>query len=137
MTKADLKNYRMLALECQRLKAQLEALESSLFSPKSQRYSTTPRGSGSGGRTLEDAVAGHLALRDHYEAQLAKKEAEQLAIEQAIESLEDPAERMVIRERYVNGLSWVQVCMIMQPKGYSERQVYRLHGFALLKMKEV
>lgn len=136
MEKADFLNYRLLVREVQQLKGQLMALESSLYSPKGQRFTSTPHATSGKGKTMEDAVAGHIRLVEHYEAQLAEKEAQQLAIEQAIASLKDAAQRQVMRDRYISGLSWGRILSDFAQRGYSERQVYRLHGYALLNLKE-
>lgn len=136
MEKLDLKNYRELLLEVAQLRDQLMMLESSMYSPKNQRISSTPRSS-SGDRSMADPVARHIKLEEFYREELAKKEAKQLAIEQAIASLVDDAERVVLRYRYIEGRSWAYICARMSEKGYSERQVYRLHGFALARLKEV
>lgn len=135
MEKSDFANYRLLAHEVKRLKNRLDALEASIYSPTGQRYSLTPR-STAGGRTLDDVVASHAALVEMYQTKLAEKNDQLLAVEQAIDSLTNPAERLVMVYRYIDGRSWRQVCNMMLPKGYSERQVYRLHGFALEKLKE-
>ena len=137
MEKIDFKNYRILAAEVQQLRDQLTALESSLYSPKGQRFTSTPRVPSGDGSTMDGAVARHMALEALYREHLAEKEAQQLAIEQAIQSLGDTPERVVMRERYMKGKGWTTICREMQKLGYSERQVYRLHGFALLKLKEV
>ena len=137
MEKNDFTSYRILAKEVEQLKERLEALESSLYSPKGQKFTTTPRAVNGGGNTMDDAVERHLRLVELYEEKLAEKESKQLAIEMAIESLEDPAERVVMRDRYIVGRSWRSIVMKLADRGYSERQVYRLHGFALLKLKEV
>lgn len=137
MEKTDFQNYRLLAHEVRRLRMELNALEGTIYSPTGQRYSLTPRASSGQGRTMDDVIASHAALEDLYRAKLAEKNSQLLAVEQAIESLTDPAERLVMRYRYINGYSWRKVCMQMQSQGYSERQVYRLHGWALDKLKEV
>jgi hypothetical protein len=137
MEKADFRNYRALLLEVQQLKVQLAVLESSLYSPKGQQFSKTPR-SGSGPKsTMDDAVAGHIKLRELLESKLAEQEAQQLKIENAIFSLSDVGERVVMRELYLRGQRWPAVIREMQKRGYSERTAYRLHGHALLKLKEV
>ena len=136
MDKVDLRNYRTLACEVRQIREQLEALESSLFSPKGQRFTSTPRVPSGAGSTMDGAVARHMELGDLYRSQLADKEAEQLSIERAIHSLEAP-ERLVMRSRYIEGKGWNAIIREMQKLGYSERQVYRLHGFALLKLKEI
>ena len=136
MEKIDFQNYRLLALEVRALKVRLEALESTLYSPTGQRYSLTPRASSGQGRTMDDAIAAHDALKQFYLERLAVKEAQQLAVEQAIESLTDPGERLVMRYRYIDGHGWRKIVQLMMAKGVSERQVYRLHGWALGKLKD-
>lgn len=137
MEKIEFKNYRTLVLEVQQLREQLAVLEASLYSPRGQRFTTTPRSTSGRGHTMDDAVIRHIKLEDLYRAELAEKEARQLAVEQAIESLDDPAERVVMRDLYIFGRGWPFVLNKMQKEGYSSRTVYRLHGYALLKLKEV
>lgn len=137
MEKSDLRNYRALVMEVQQLKEQLAVLESSLYSPKGQRFTATPRVPSGDRSTMDGAVDRHLRLDRLYREELAEKEARQLAIEQAIESLNDTPERVVMRELYIFGRSWPAVINKMQKLGYSERTTYRLHGYALLKLKEV
>lgn len=137
MEKNDFRNYRALLLEVQQLREQVKILESSLYSPKGQRFTSTPRVPSGDRSTMDGAVERHIKLDSHYREQLAEKEAQQLAIEQAIDSLEDTAERVVMRERYINGKGWPAVVRKLQEIGYSERSVYRLHGYALAKLKEV
>jgi hypothetical protein len=137
MEKSDFKNYRALVEEVQQLKEQLAVLESSIYSPKGQRFTTTPRVPSGDRSTMDGAVDRHIKLVALYREQLAQKEAEQLAIEQAISSLGDTPERLVMRELYIAGKRWPAVLSKMQKLGYSERTVYRLHGAALWKLKEV
>ena len=137
MEKSDFKNYRALVVEVQQLKEQLAVLESSIYSPRGQRFTSTPRVPSGDRSTMDGAVDRHIRLVALYKGQLAEKEAKQLAIEQAIESLSDTPERVVMRELYIFGRSWPAVLNKMQKLGYSERTTYRLHGYALLKLKEV
>lgn len=137
MEKADFKNYRTLLLEVEQLREQLKILESSLYSPKGQRFTSTPRVSSGDRSTMDGAVERHMKLERLYHDQLAEKEAQQLAIEQAIDSLGDSPERVIMRELYIMGRRWPAVIKKMEKAGYSERTSYRLHGFALLKLKEV
>lgn len=137
MEKSELVDYRILAREVQQLRDQLTALEAAMYSPGAIRYTNTPSRPSGGHTTLDNVVAQHMELVERYQRSLAEKEAQQLVIEQAIDSLEDPGERFVMRERYINGRSWAAICSSMQKLGYSERKAYRLHGFALLKLKEV
>lgn len=137
MEKSDFKNYRALLLEVSQLKAQVLTLESSMYSPRGQRFSSTPRATSGRNRTMADPVAKHIELVELYEQELAEKEAQQLAVELAIASLADIGERLVMRSRYIDGHGWPVVIREMQKAGYSERTVYRLHGYALAKLKEV
>lgn len=137
MEKSDFKNYRALVIEVQQLREQLAVLESSLYSAKGQRFSSTPRGPSDYRATMDGAVDRHIKLVELYTGELAEKEAKQLAIERAIMSLGEPAERVVMRELYIFGRSWPAVLTKMQKMGYSERTTYRLHGYALLRLKEV
>lgn len=137
MDKTVFQNYRILTKEVKQIREQLEALEASLYSPKGQRFTTTPRAQNGSGSTMDEAVERHMRLVSLYEEKLAQKESQLFTIETAIDSLDDAAERVVMRDRYIMGRSWRSIVMKLAEKGYSERQVYRLHGFALLKLKEV
>lgn len=137
MEKSDFLNYRALSREVRQLRDQLTTLEASLYSPRGQRFSNTPRSASGSKRTMDEAVAGHIRLEELYREKLAAQEAKLYDIEQALDSLADPAQRFIMRERYIFGYSWVRICETMRGQGYSERQVFRLHGFALLKLKEV
>lgn len=135
MEKDDFIQYKFRALEVQQLRAQLQALESSIYSPRGQRYTSTPSSSSWTGPSMADVVDRHVKLEEKYRKALAEKEAQQLAVETAIQSLEDSAERLVMRTRYIEGLPWWQVVAKLSQVGLSERTIYRLHGFALLKLK--
>lgn len=137
MEKGEFKNYRALMREVNQLRGQLKVLESSLYSPKGQQFSTTPRATSGPKKTMDDAVAGHVRLQELYQEKLAAKEAQQHLIENAIDSLGDTPERLVMRARYIEGRDWLSIVRDMQRVGYSERSVYRLHGYALAKLKEV
>lgn len=136
MQKSDLKNYRALVREVAQLCEQLIALETSMYSPKIPHLSETPISSGPR-CDMADLVARHVELEELYRERMAEKMTQQFAIEHAIDSLDDPAERMVMRYRYIEGRGWNFIIAELATLGYSERQVYRLHGFALLKLKEV
>lgn len=137
MEKEDLVNYRQLAREVRQLRARLKTLEDSIYAPSGQKYSHLPRASSGLTRTMDDVVASHAALEEFYLQKLAEKNNKLLAVEQAIESLQVVAERLVMRYRYIDGHSWLKICQTMESRGFSERQVYRLHGWALEKLRGV
>jgi hypothetical protein len=136
MEKSDLKGYRALVIEVGQLKEQMQVLESSLYSPKGQRFTSMPKSPTGYRSTMDGAVDRHIQLCNKYATELADKEARQLAIETAISSLKDPDERVVMRERYIKAQEWPVIVRKLQKEGYSERTIYRLHGMALLKLKE-
>ena len=129
MTKERLRNYQNLKREHQQLSEQLEKIEASLYYPKIQRITDMPTAP-SKGNAMEDMTARHLELQDRYKAKMAELAAEQLAIEQAIDTLE-PTARMLMRYRYIDGMTWEQVCVCMS---YSWRQVHNIHAKALKQL---
>lgn len=137
MEKIDFLNYKALVREVRQLKAYVETLDRALSSVPSSQFSLTPKGPHSGGSALAARVGRYLEMKELFETQRAKAEAQVLEVERAIQSLEDPAERVVMRLRYLEGRSWASVCLKLQADGYSERQVYYIHGAALKKLKEI
>ena len=51
-----------------------------------------------------------------------------------IDQLEDERHRVILRERYINGLSFREISDIL---GYTERHLHRIHGEALLAFQNV
>ena len=51
-----------------------------------------------------------------------------------INQLEDERHRVILREHYINGLSFCEISDIL---GYTERHLYRIHGDALLKFQDI
>lgn len=137
MEKIDFQNYRALVREVKQLRDYVRTIEAALDSIPSPQLSFTPKGPPSSGSAMTARVARYLDIKALYEERLAESEAQVLAVERAIQTLASPAERVVMRLRYMEGRSWTSVCMELQLLGYSERQVYRLHGYALMKLKEV
>lgn len=55
-----------------------------------------------------------------------------LEIRKVIESVDNETEQLLLRLRYIEYKRWYEIAEIM---GYSKRQVTRLHGYALQKIK--
>ena len=51
-----------------------------------------------------------------------------------IDQLEDERHRVILRERYINGLSFREISDIL---GYTERHLHRIHGEALLAFQNI
>ena len=50
-----------------------------------------------------------------------------------ISQLEDERHRVILRERYINGLSFREIAKIV---GYTERHLHRIHGEALVEFQK-
>ena len=131
MTKERLRKYRDLRRELAQIAQKVEEMESALFSPKVQKLTGMPSAPAGGGNAKEGLMAEHLELLAYYREQEAALKSEQLAIEKAIDSL-DYRERSVLRPYYIDGLTWEQVCVLVN---YSWRQVHNIHSCALEKLR--
>lgn len=127
MTKARLKRYRAVVAEKEELMQKLEAIESNLYSPKVPTNSGMPSSGGSAGNAKEDLAIKHLELVDFYRQKVTEAEAEQLAVEQAIQDL-PPQLRRLMRHKYIDGKTWDQVCVAIN---YSWSETHRMHSAAL------
>lgn len=131
MTKAQLRAYKSLRLERDKLARMVDELEATLFGPKAPKYDGMPRGGSGPSDPVAELAGRHLALREQYAETVAKLTAQMAEIEQAIEPLE-PRERTIIRLHYFRGLTWEQVAV---ETGYTWRHVHRLHGKAIEKLQ--
>lgn len=131
MTKERLRAYRKLCREERQISRRIQSMEAALYAPRVQHLTGMPSG-GAVGRGVEDLAERHMELLDHYRALLSNVEREQLAIEQAIGSL-DTTQRQVLRLHYIDGLTWEQVAA---KTNYSLRQIHNIHGDALLKLRD-
>lgn len=132
MTKEQLKTYRFIKLEHDHLEGLLTRLECTLYGPRSQRLDGMPRsGSAEPGSAVEDAAIKHAAVLEKYQQKVAELAVALAEIENAIEGL-DPRERTLVRLYYAEGMTWEEVCVAMS---YSWRQIHRIHGQALQKLK--
>lgn len=135
MTRDELKkklhSYRDLKAEYDQIAMELEKVEAVMTAPKGINMDGMPKSGGPGDPIL-GIVSQHLALQERYRFQLVKLAAAQALIEDMIESLE-PMERKLMRCRYIDGLTWEEVCVAI---GYSWRQTHNIHGRILGKMLE-
>ena len=132
MTKEQLRQYRNIKLEYDRLGKLIREMEASLYGVSAQRTDGQPRGGGTISRPTEDASVKHVMLRQTYESKRAELYDAMGKIEAAIESLPSK-ERTLIRAYYAEGMTWEAVCVEMN---YSWRQVHRIHAKALQLLSE-
>lgn len=127
--KRQLNSYRELSAERRQLQEELERLEILMDAPSGSNWDGMPRSPGTS-NPVEHMATKHLTLLDRYDAQIQKLVDAQEAIEDLIEGLE-PTERRLARFRYIDGLTWEDVCDKMN---YSWRQTHRIHGRMLDKL---
>ena len=132
MTKEQLKAYRDLKQESEDLKLRIVTLERDMSSPRSPRLDGMPRGGSGENNVLCEQIDKKDELLRLYQEIEAELNAQLFAIEIAIKKLE-PRERRLIRLYYMDGLTWEKVAVAMD---YSWRQVHRIHGEALEKLRE-
>ena len=80
---------------------------------------------------IESNVQGKVNKRiQDLKEELKNLEAEKMAIESMVDTLEDDVKR-IFKYRYFSGLSWLDIAKKM---GFSERQIRRIHQNAIEKI---
>ena len=134
MTKQELRSYRHIKTEIAQIEGNIRELNSRMYSPRTPHLTGLPgAASTERGSAQERAATELFALRDHYERKVRELNAKQLQIEKAIDTLEDPVMRMMLRYRYIDGRSWNQIAILMN---YSVDHIWRKHGQALMILKD-
>lgn len=128
-TKEWLKQYLPLSREVVQLEQRLETINSKLYYPQSPKWDGMPRGSGTSDPT------GRVIQQKEAALELYEKKRDALTtmlreIEDAMQVL-TPTERMLVRYRYMDGLAWEEICLVM---GYSWTHIHRIHSAALVKL---
>lgn len=133
MNKAELKKYIALKMEAETLKKQIDELEEDAKSLSSVVIDGMPKGSSKG-----DTV-GRLILRiERKREEYFKKFDEVLCslhkIEKAIETLDNPTERCLMRKRYIEGKRWEDVCVEIN---HNWSHTHRIHANILKKIEKM
>lgn len=130
MDKRTLKSYLSLCREIEILRQEQAALLNGGLGAVSN--DGLPHGSG-----VADPTADTAARTTKIAAELSQKLNEcielRLRIEQAVNVLNEPRERELMRRRYIEGQRWEQVAYEMN---YSIERIWQLHGFILKKMQD-
>lgn len=132
MTKEQLKAYRAIRLERDKLRSLLEEMEATIYSPTIPKLNPAPGGGRNGASPVEIAATKHDELRTRYLQKVAELEDAMAMIEEAIKMLGN-RERTLIRLHYIKGKTWEEVCVDMS---YSWRQIHRIHAKALEKLRD-
>lgn len=129
--KERLSAYLNARKEHQQVTERLQVLESRMVNVGAQVIDGMPKG-GSGHDPMPGMLDAKNKLVERYRALAETLIRSQIAIEEAIAEL-DSTERRVMRHRYIEGLTWEQVCVAMD---YSWRQTHNIHARALDRLAE-
>jgi len=143
VTKERLKQYTALLQEIDDQIERLARMAASLESPAGMKMDGMPHSN-----FAVDRMAIAVARKDELEriiiqsVERERKEAKEL--EEAVQLLHSPTERMLIRLRYFDNLEWPEVCETLFGKSedYDEkldgymRRTFRIHGRALVNLTE-
>lgn len=132
MTKEQLRAYRTIKLERDKLKEMLEEFEATMYAPATQKLSSQPRGGSGVSDPTSSTALKHKNLIAQYRQKVNELTDAMLEIEKAIEPL-DSTERTLIRLYYMKGLTWEEVCVEMH---YSWSEIHRKHRKILSKLRE-
>jgi DNA-directed RNA polymerase specialized sigma24 family protein len=130
LIKRRLNSYRELNAERLQLLDELKQLERLMLSPSSPNLDGMPKGGSGPSNPVENTVVKHLTFLERYKAKVEDMVAQQAEIEAMIECL-DPTERRLARFRYIDGMTWEDVCEAIN---YSWMQTHRIHARLLNKL---
>lgn len=133
MTKERLKRYTALKGECDRMKTRIEEIDARLYKYRTQNLSGMPMAHDVPNDYTEKLIDKKQKVLDKYNAVTLTLEDELLRIETAIEAVEDPTARDLLRCRYIDGHTWEQVCVCI---GYGWSQTHALHAEALRMIRD-
>ena len=127
MNKETLQEYSRIQMNIDLLEDEIASLQDRLTST-TKRLSSMPQNKKKD--VLEELAAKKLDLQERLSKQLIDAYSQRIKIESTIESLSEQ-EKMVMRLRYIDKLSWVSISFKLN---YSERQIYYIHERALKKI---
>lgn len=130
MDKKTLQNYRAMDKELKQLEELIERIDARICEAKTSHLTPEPKGGGYAADATLNSLAMLEKLRGMYNRKWDALIALRTEIELVIDHLE-PAERLLIRYRYIDGLEWYKVARKLS---YSERHTKRRHGEILKKM---
>ena len=131
MTKERLRQYVYLIKEIEAQKERLAQIEASLLHPKPSIGDGMPHSNYAVDR-MAIAIANKIELEELIIKNIKKAQQEAAAIERAIQTLNNPIDRELMRLKYLDGLTWEEVA---EKLCRSRQWVTVLHGRILQKLK--
>lgn len=126
----NLKSGYELKIEIQSLKETIEELRSNLESLRSIRLEEKLQG---GEHSPDKSMVDKLSKLYELEEKLKQLIDYQINLAEQIELLENPKEKVVLRYRYINSLTWEH---ISERTGYSKKQISRIHKRAIINFRK-
>lgn len=141
-TKQRLASYVSLRKEIENRLNKLAYLKNQETLPGMREHSESQHTSGTGDR-LERAIIRRMEYEERIGPEIEARKRELAEIDAAIESLDDPMQREILRLRYTDSefcrlMPWKEVALILFGDN-DERHIlasYRLHGLALVSISE-
>ena len=130
--KKKLREYRSIKKEFDQIELQLARFKKLMGAAAGSNMDGMPHSSSGKSDPVLRKVEQHEALQERYHEKLIALIAAQHEVEDMIETL-DSTERRLVRHRYIEGLSWERVCVVMN---YSWSQVHQIHRDILDKLSE-
>lgn len=125
--KEYLQKYRIAYREAQDIELRMAQLRLKYAAPSAIRYSDMPTAHNSN-RDLSDYAARMEELVNLLVAKYTKCMGIEIDIETRLDKMSEQTERLLLRYRYIDGMTWSQVADKLQT---GERNVYFIHGRAL------
>ena len=132
MNKEELNKYMETKREIEIIEDKIEYLKEKKTSIKSMVITDMPRGSNSENDRLGILLGEIEELINIYREKELKLIKQQIQIENAIENLDDPTDRNIIRLKYIDGHTWERICVILN---YSWNGIHKKHRKILEKIR--
>lgn len=114
----------------------INRIEAEIAEIREMRASISVNNDGMPSGSNQTDLSAYVAQLDRLERELIEERNNRIItykdIEKRIKNLKSRNENDVLFYRYIAGLSWWEIA---EKLGYSERQIYRMHGKALMNLK--
>lgn len=115
--------YKLLKQEQEQIEETINRMEAEMTAPRILTIDGMPKWQSSEDPMLNYVIK-RVELMDKYREKCTQLIDAQAEIETMIDNLE-PTERQLVRYRYLDGMTWEEVCVAMN---YSWRQTHRIHS---------
>lgn len=135
MTKAELQSYKHIKREIREIESTMREMNTRLYYPRVPKLTGMPTApSTEQGSAQERAATALFELREKYDAAIEQLYRKAAIIETAIELVDDPMQRRILRLRYIDGRSWRAISIRAH---ISESYALQVHGFALQAISKI